>query len=191
MITAVSPISRFRNEPRVAVWGKAHGENGLFPFLVKSGHFRASGTVTADYSVCQEVRLMNRDDQCLGSSGTDDIIGFECGQFGSSVSVHVHQPRDALVLVENLRCLSVDNRHEFGGRFPVVKQECSNGIADLQQWTWLADGTLHPNGMREYCLAPDAARTYMYTDFRGTPQSQMPLAVQPCEGTEAERWRFY
>ena len=178
--------------PRAVVKGDAWGEYGGFPFVpvaLTSGSFSASGTINADFTVCQEARLYNRETQCAAvSNGVPAVT--DCG--ASSIGLHVHADTGNLVLLDlrDLECLTVDDSAAVADRFSLTSEVCSSGVDDMQQWTWLADGTMRPVGAPGYCLAPNPDEAFVIDVYPG-PVTWDPLVVQPCTLDASERWEFY
>ena len=187
--------------PRVQIWGKASGDYGGFPFApwkLTSGKFSARGKVDAELRTCQEVRLANYVNECIGSDLSDTPVARACDLAGGSrTSMHIDSETNNIVLLQgtsssaSLRCLSVDFTRSVSGKFRVGKAICSSGRNEMQQWNWLSDGTLRPIGAGTYCLAADAERASTVVDFRGRGIVQMPMVVRSCSGGNSQRWRFY
>ena len=179
--------------PRATVWGHAAGDYGgfpFFPFALTSGSYSATGTISAEFTACQEVRLYNEEEQCGhvvgGTPATAPCAG------GSGVAMHVHAESGNLVLFDiyNYRCLTVDDTTAVGGKFPVTSEVCSSGTDDMQQWIWHADGTLRPIGAAGYCLAPNPDASFVIDVYPG-PVTYEPLVAQPCTLDDSERWQFF
>lgn len=178
--------------PRAVVWGEASGEYGGFPFVpgaLTSGSFSATGTTTASFTACQEVRLFNAHTQCIYAPN-GIAAATQCAS-GSGVGVHVHEETNNLLLLDrDFRCLTVDDTAAVGGKFPVAGQVCSSGLDEPQQWTWFADGTLRPLSAPTYCLAPNDDAPFTL-EFLGGPVTYEPMVVQPCDGGSEETWSFF
>ena len=179
--------------PRATVWGHAAGDWGGFPFwpfALTSGSYSATGTVSAEFTACQEVRLYNEEEQCGYVVGGNPVTT-QCGG-GSGVGMHVHAESGNLVLFDiyNYRCLAVDDTTAVGGKFPVTSEICSSGTDDMQQWHWLPDGTLRPMGAPGYCLAPNPDAAFVIDVYPG-PVTYEPLVIEPCTLDDSERWQFF
>lgn len=187
--TFAMPLTQFA--PWLAVVGEASGDSAGLPFLVTSGAFVARGAANARFSVCQEVRLVNRADQCVViPDGAGSPMAIAC-HGASAVNVHVDAETGNLVLLADFHCLTVDRTPVVGGRFAVQGRVCARDLSDIQQWGWMSDGTLRPIGLRRHCLVPDSSRPVTRTDFRGDSYTLMPMVVQTCVGGSAQQWRFY
>jgi hypothetical protein len=179
--------------PRAVVWGEAFGDYGGFPFVpfaLSSGGFSAAGTITAEFNVCQEVRLYNDDEQCIYAPGGVSAAA-PCGSF-STVAVHVHAETGEFVLLDffSFQCLTVDDSTPAADVLPVTRQDCSAGIDDMQQWAWFEDGTLRPNGATDWCLAPNPEEEFT-VDTYPEPVTYAPMVVEPCTVSAAQRWNFF
>ena len=71
----------------------------------------------------------------------------------------------------------------------MTHEVCSGGIDTDQQWTWDADGALHPMSDASLCLAPNPADAFV-VDIYPEPITYEPLLVQPCTSSDAETWMF-
>lgn len=165
------------------------GEYGGFPFLpfaLTSGSFTVTGTVSAEFTTCQEVRLANENEDCIAMPGGVPAMA-PCVN-GSAIGVHVHQDSGDLALIDlGFLCLTVDATGSAGSDYAITREVCEPGSAPLQQWVWHGDGTMRPRGLPDYCLAPDETDTFDVMHVHDTVTYET-LVARPCTGDDAERW---
>ena len=178
-------------EPRVAIEGGAYGAFAFFPFITSSGSYRASGTVNAEFEVCQGADLVNYDGMCVYETRDGDMRTRECVA-GSAVRVVLHDATNNLVLLTNdFLCLTVGSTEggQVGGT--VNARPCLSSLSREQQWSWLEDGTIRPLNAPDLCLVSDPASRRIEYNFRGEEYQSMALVTSPCRDEDNGRWRYF